>query len=296
MAENYYFESIKGSADLVKGFESYTKEGLERLSFKRLILSDYLLKTETHNVGLFAKLDEEDVVEITYSYRPIKYDPGFEYTDEYRATATLTQYAPQVKFICRPIARTWLPIINSDIYEVGTESYPVSDVDESDIDYSNIAGDLVDLSDEYFEVFITVGDNPNAKVFLPLENHRASIFIEVDLRSIERLIKQLESGDFYHFSCFISLTRAHVYEAPVVPYLLGDSDLSFLTLSHHLQDGFSSASFDLSRREAQSLEEALSTEQSVPVTDLNAVIIDKLQSLKVMLGVLIGIALVSVFI
>jgi len=291
MAYDYYYEKIPATPEFIEDVERYAPHALEGKTLNRLIESDLFLDVSDRTVGLFAKLDDEDaLVEITYGYHPHPYDPGIAFTDEYRAKATLTQYSPTVRIKCQPVKRSWRPFLKAGLFEVGTDYFPRADVDPRGIDYSDIKGGLEDYSEKTFEVYINVGDNADAKMYITESEEWGSLFIYTDRTSMETLVTQLESGDFYHFSAYVKLPFVKIRQAPLELHPFGEADIEFFTLNDGIQDGFRSAGFELTQNEPQEINEVEPDSEWKGFAERSiASLSSQLQSVRVLLVILIAL-------
>ena len=211
--QTFYFEEIPASRDFISNFDEFRPEALSEKSFQRLLHSNRFVIRKTESFQLRSDL-ELSKPEISYQFTSQLHDPGPLFEEDYRLKSRLMKFFPTVKFIARPFRKS-APFSKANFFNVGDSWIETDDLEKQDFETTELnSEEFEDLSREEFEIFVQPGVENNTKFYFGVDGDLPSIFFNLELDSLERLISQIESKKFQSISFTAKLPQIEITDAP----------------------------------------------------------------------------------
>lgn len=211
--QTFFFEEVPASPDFISNFDEFRPEAFSEKSFQRLLHSNRFVIRKTESFQLRSDL-ELSQPEISYQFISQHHDPGPLFEEDFRLKSRLMKFFPTVKFIARSFNKS-APFSKADFFNVGDSWIETDDLEKQDFETTELnSEEFEDLSREAFEIFVQPGVENNTKFYFGVDGELPSIFFNMELESLERLIAQIESKKFQYIFFTAKLPQIEITEAP----------------------------------------------------------------------------------
>jgi hypothetical protein len=203
-----YFQRIKASKDFLEDWSVFEESFWDDKDFIKIHESDMYI---THDHWSPDRSVDVDVrikgnVEVKYLYLPKRFDPGDDWTDEFRSIATQTVYSPQITFTGKAHTSSLdHQIVWTDFCDVANDWVDPADLDDADqFTEAFDASDMEPANDLKVEVVLLSGEL-RTRFYRAIDGEIATVFIYLPEDQLIRLVDQIASDRFEYIRASFTL-------------------------------------------------------------------------------------------
>ena len=222
----YYFEEVYLEKDMFANGWGISNPDVFLLNKKirKFYKSDYYLLENSAECVIDIELITKNI-EINSAYRQIQKDPGSSYKKEFQQISKVISSAPSVSLIGTLNLNSSLPFCTVGFLEIDPDKK--SDIHDDQIFGSGFDPKSIhDLSSELLLINISVGTSSNTKFTYcdHKEYFLNQIDLTMDIDSLERLIRDIESKKYSSLKCAINLPVIQLAKIPFNDFLLNPDE------------------------------------------------------------------------